>query len=160
DSAAALVRDGEVLAAIEEERLNRIKHTNCFPTLSIRYCLERCNLTLNDLDIITTNADDAWMDVRLNRSFLETQEHNIRPDARSFIASTFEREFGIDVTKKLRFCGHHVAHAWSGYGPSGYTNALILVLDGDGDNLSGMVFQAEGANLTQLGEFGIGQSLG
>jgi carbamoyltransferase len=160
DSAAVLVRDGEVLAAIEEERLNRIKHTNCFPALSIRYCLDRCNLTLNDLDIITTNADEAWEDVKLKRFFLETQDHKIRPDGRSFIASTFEREFGIDVTKKLWFCGHHLAHAWSAYGPSGYRNALILVLDGDGDNLSGMVFQAEGANLTQLREFGLNQSLG
>jgi len=160
DSAAALVKDGEVLAAIEEERLNRIKHTNCFPALSIRYCLDRCNLTLNDLDIITTNADEAWMDVKVKRFFLENQEHKIRPDGRSFLASAFEREFGLDVTKKLRFCGHHLAHAWSAYGPSGFTNALVLVLDGDGDNLSGMVFQAEGANLTQLGEFGRDQSLG
>jgi carbamoyltransferase len=160
DGAAVLVKDGEVLAAIEEERLNRIKHTNCFPAQSIRYCLDQCNLTLNDLDIITTNADEAWMDVKVKRFFLETQGYKSRPDGRSFIASAFKREFGLDVTKKLRFCGHHLAHAWSAYGPSGYTNALILVLDGDGDNLSGMVFQAEGANLTQLGEFGRDQSLG
>src|SRR5262245_35639789 len=80
DSAAVLVKDGEVLAAIEEERLNRIKHTNCFPALSIRYCLDRCNLTLNDLDIITTNADEAWMDLKVKRFFLETHEQKIRPD--------------------------------------------------------------------------------
>jgi carbamoyltransferase len=41
DSAAALVRDGEILVAIEEERLNRIKHSNYFPSLSIQYCLDR-----------------------------------------------------------------------------------------------------------------------
>jgi carbamoyltransferase len=160
DSAAVLVRDGEVLAAIEEERLNRIKHTNCFPALAIRYCLDRHNLTLNDIDIIATNNDETWADIQVKLYFLETQAAKRRLDGRSFIASTFEREFGIDVTKKLRFCGHHLAHAWSAYEPSGFTNALILVLDGDGDNLSGMVLQAEGANLTQLGKFGIDQSLG
>lgn len=160
DSAAVLVKDGEVLAAIEEERLNRIKHSNCFPALSIRHCLDRYSLTLNDLDLIANNVDEAWLGFYSKSLFLEGQEPGVRPDGRSFVASSFEREFGVDVTKKLRFCGHHLAHAWSAYAPSGYTNALILVLDGDGDNLSGMVLQGEGPKLIQLDEFGMDQSLG
>lgn len=160
DSTAVLVRDGEVLAAIEEERLNRIKHSNCFPVLSIRYCLDRYKLKLSDLDLIATNDDESWADMMARRRHLESPESRGRLDCRSYIAWSFQREFGVDVTRKLRFCGHHLAHAWSAYGPSGFTNALILVLDGDGDSLSGMVFQAERGNLIQLAEFGLDQSLG
>jgi carbamoyltransferase len=160
DSAAVLVRDGEVLAAIEEERLNRIKHSNNFPVLSIRYCLDRYKLKLNDLDLIVTNDDESWADMMARRRHLESPESRGRLDCRSYIAWSFQREFGVDVTRKLRFCGHHLAHAWSAYRPSGFTNALILVLDGDGDSLSGMVFQVERGNLTQLEEFALDQSLG
>lgn len=160
DSAAVLVRDGEVLAAIEEERLNRIKHTNCFPSLSIRYCLDQYNLTLNDVDLIANNVEETWLGFHAKSLFLEGQESYIRPDGRGFVASLYEREFGFNVAKKLRFCGHHLAHAWSAYLPSGFSNALILVLDGDGDNLSGMVLQGEGPKLIQLDEFGMDQSLG
>ena len=144
DSAAALVRDGEILAAIEEERLNRIKHSNNFPAMSIRHCLDRFHFTLNDLDMIVTNGDEAWRDIQAKRMFIEVPDMDSHPDGIGFIASSFKREFGLDVAKKLRFCGHHLAHAWSAYGPSGYSNALIVVLDGDGDNVSGMVFRAEG----------------
>jgi carbamoyltransferase len=160
DSAAVLVKDGDILAAIEEERLNRIKHSNCLPILSIRYCLDRYNLTLNDLDMIATNIDEAWGDIEAKHRYLEFPGSYDQLNWRRFIASLFEREFGIDVTKKLQFCGHHLAHAWSAYGPSGYTNALVLVLDGDGEDLSGMVFHANGANLVQLKDFGRDQSLG
>ena len=52
DGAAVLVRDGEVVAAAEEERFNRIKHSNRFPIESIKYCLGQGNLSLNDLDLI------------------------------------------------------------------------------------------------------------
>lgn len=49
DAAAALAVDGHIVAAVEEERLNRIKHTNCFPSEAIRYCLQTTGLTWNDL---------------------------------------------------------------------------------------------------------------
>jgi len=160
DSAAVLVRDGEVLAAIEEERLNRIKHSNCFPALSIRYCLDRYKLKLSDLDLIATNDDESWADMMARRKHLESPESRDRFDCRSYIAWSFQREFGVDVTRKLRFCGHHLAHAWSAYGPSGFANALVLILDGDGDSLSGMVFQTQKGKLIQLKEYGVDQSLG
>jgi carbamoyltransferase len=160
DAAAVLVKDGEILAAIEEERLNRIKHTNCFPVLSIRYCLDRYKLKLSDVDMIVTNDDELWIDVLAKREYLASPASRGRLDSRSFVAWSFQREFGVDVTRKLRFCGHHLAHAWSAYVPSGFTNALVLVLDGNGDNLSGMVFQALRGNLKQLKEWDEDQSLG
>jgi carbamoyltransferase len=160
DSAAVLIEDGEILAAIEEERLNRIKHSNCFPVQSIKYCLGQKNLTLSDIDLIATNSDEMVFDIYAKQAFIEHPEQHNPADGRKLLTSLFEREFGIDITTKLRFYGHHLAHAWSAYGPSGYANALILVLDGDGDNRSGMALLGEGPKITRLKEFNVAQSLG
>ncbi|HEY6324776.1 MAG TPA: carbamoyltransferase N-terminal domain-containing protein, partial [Thermoanaerobaculia bacterium] len=62
DGAAVLVADGTVVAAIEEERLNRIKHTNVFPLRAIRFCLEQAGLRLGDVDRIAVNFSEATMD--------------------------------------------------------------------------------------------------
>jgi carbamoyltransferase len=161
DSTAVLLKDGEVLAAIEEERLDRIKHSNCFPVRAIRYCLDQQSLTLNDVDLIATNIEEHTnAGMYAKSAFLDDADQRIPPDGRKFYASLFEREFGIDVSSKLRFCNHHLAHAWSAYVPSGFDRGLVVVLDGDGDKRSGMVFSGEGPRLIKLKEFGLNQSLG
>ena len=57
DSSAALIKDGEVISAVEEERFNRIKHWSGFPIQSIKYCISKENLEINDLDFITVNSN-------------------------------------------------------------------------------------------------------
>jgi carbamoyltransferase len=160
DSAAVLVRDGEVLSAVEEERLNRIKHTNSFPLQAIRYCLDENKVRLEDVDFIASNMGKATLDTRAKLEFLDDPRHKDPPDAKHLLASLFERGFGVDVAEKIRFCGHHVAHAWSAYGAAGYDKSLVLVLDGDGDNKSGMVLLADGMSMTKLRVYDLGQSLG
>jgi len=160
DSAAVLVEDGRVLSAIEEERLNRIKHSNCFPLQAIRHCLNEYKLDLADVDRITVNFDETMLDFLVKQIFLENAESKTPPTGRQFVAALFERGFGVDVLEKLRFCKHHIAHAWSAFGPSGFDSSLILVLDGDGDNRSGMVLLGEGDRLVALREYGLEQSLG
>ena len=160
DSAAVLLRDGQILSAIEEERLNRIKHTNCFPVSAIKYCLDENKLSLRDVDRIAINSAEHMLDVLAKRTYLSNARLKGPINARSYLAHLFTREFGVDVTDKLRFCRHHAAHAWSAYAPSGYDSSLILVLDGDGDNLSGMVLTVEGNKMSRIWEYGIEQSLG
>lgn len=160
DSAAVLVRDGEILSAVEEERLNRIKHSNCFPVRAIQYCLSEHKLGLADIDCIVTNSEQIGVDFITKRRYLDNATLKIFPDGRQFVASLFEREFGVNVADKLRFCRHHLAHAWSAYGPSGYDSSLVLVLDGDGDNRSGTVSLAEGKKMWKLQEYWYNQSLG
>lgn len=160
DSAAVLIRDGEILSAIEEERLNRIKHSNCFPVRAIRYCLDEHRLGLADVDRIVTNNEQLSMNFTAKFTYLEDSTRKLLLDGRQFIASLFEQEFGVDVAHKLRFCPHHLAHAWSAHGYSGFDSSLVLVLDGDGDNRSGMVYLAEGERMTKLREYGLNQSLG
>ena len=57
DSSATLIKDGNVIAAAEEERFNRIKHWSGFPEESIKFCLHKSNIDINDLDYITTNSN-------------------------------------------------------------------------------------------------------
>lgn len=160
DSAAILLRDGQILSAIEEERLNRIKHTNCFPANAIKYCLNETGMTLADVDRIAISSAECMADVLAKRLFLADARLQRPMNGRSYISYLFERQFGVDVADKLKFCKHHVAHAWSAYALSGYEDSLILVLDGDGDNSSGMVLAAAGNKISKLWEYGIGQSLG
>ena len=70
DSAALLLRDAQIVSAIEEERLNRIKHTNCFPASAIKYCLNENRMTLADVDYIAVNCAEHMVDVMAKRSFL------------------------------------------------------------------------------------------
>lgn len=160
DSAAVLLLDGRVVTAIEEERLNRIKHTNCFPARSIKYCLDENRLSLTDVDYIAVNSAAHMMDVQAKRTFLANPNLKSPIDGRAYVASLFERNFGVNVEAKIRFCTHHTAHAWSAFAPSGYDSSLVLVLDGDGDELSGMVLLADGGKMTKLAEYGVEQSLG
>ena len=159
DSAAVLIKDGIVLSAIEEERLNRIKHSNCFPLQAIKYCLDEQHIDLTKVDRITTNFEETMIDFLVKQAFLENAELKT-PTGRQFLAALFEREFGVNILEKIRFCKHHIAHAWSAFAPSGYNSSLILVLDGDGDNRSGMVLLGEGDRLVTLKEYGLNQSLG
>lgn len=160
DSAAILLRDGQILSAIEEERLNRIKHTNCFPLGAIKYCLHENDITLSDVDRIAVNNAEHMVDLSAKRSFLANAHLKGPANGRSYLANLFAREFGIDVSDKIRFCRHHTAHAWSAYALSGYQDSLILVLDGDGDNLSGTLLTADGDKMSRLWEYSIDQSLG
>jgi carbamoyltransferase len=160
DSAAVILRDGEILAGIEEERLSRIKHSNCFPVNAIRYCLESCNSALNDVDIIATNNAEMYANLETQLALLENPSSPIIPNTKSHFIAPFQQAFGIDVRDKMYFCNHHFAHAWSAFALSGFDHSLVLSIDGDGDNCSGMLLLGEGGRLRKLQEFKTPQSLG
>src|SRR4051794_689490 len=62
DGAAVLLRDGALVAAIEEERLDRVKHSNAFPAQAIRFCLQRGGVALDDVDFIVLDAQESMLD--------------------------------------------------------------------------------------------------
>jgi carbamoyltransferase len=160
DGAAVVIRDGEVLAAIEEERLNRIKHSNCFPVRSIRRVLELSGLTLNEVDRIAVNATKKTLEQIDQKNYIRDAQSSLPPRGKTRINLLFEEHFGKDYSSRFRYCHHHIAHAWSAYGPSGFDRSLIYSVDGDGDNSSGMVITAEGTSMKVLRDFSISQSLG
>src|SRR5438477_13083404 len=97
DSTAILLRDGQILSAIEEERLNRIKHTNCFPVGAINYCLNENGMTLSDVDRIAVNNAEHMVDVMAKQAYLANAHLKGAINGRACIAYLFARDFGVDV---------------------------------------------------------------
>jgi carbamoyltransferase len=159
DAAAALICDGKVIAAIEEERLNRVKHTTCFPTRAIEFCLRQGGADLEEVDAIVTDAsEEIWdLDIAGKTLLLPTWQHR---SARSLIADAFRREFDVDVSDKLHFCKHHLAHLYGTWYPSGFSDALVLCIDGAGDHYSGIAAHCQGGEIKVLRHHSEMQSLG
>jgi carbamoyltransferase len=149
DSAAVILRDGAVVAAIEEERLNRVKHSSFFPWRAIRFCLAEANVTLREVDAIVTDSAEDFCDFVVTR---DAADDPLRPFAngRDVISATFDKVFGIDVSQKLRFCRHHIAHLYGAWYPSGFLDGLAVCLDGDGDGASGLIATCRDADFKIL----------
>jgi carbamoyltransferase len=160
DSSAALINDGELIAAIEEERLDRIKHSNCFPLNSIRYCLELGKTTLRDIDLIVVNNTESALAHWQSQQSLRNPALPMEEDPISQITRIILQEFQIDAREKIEFCHHHLAHAWSAYALAGFSRALVVTLDGIGDGSAGMIFSAVDRTLTQIHDISPQNSLG
>ena len=144
DSSACIARDGEVLFAVAEERLSRVKHDARFPALAIRACLDFAGIRPDEVDYVC----QGWPRPRAAylhdlRNYATGRQH---VDSRALLNSTrhflsmshqrggenhFRRIFGPSKAE-FRFMDHHLAHAISAFAYSGFEDAAILVLDGRG----------------------------
>src|SRR5262249_12798984 len=132
--------DGEVIGAVEEERLNRLKHSNKFPAASIRFCLEQAGARLADLDGIAFYATEEYCNALLARLHLSRRDMARRLDAKTVLRDTLQRVCRESVDAgRLHFVRHHIAHAISAFAVSGFERSLVLAIDGYGDFLSGLV---------------------
>jgi carbamoyltransferase len=162
DSAAVLLEDGRVVAAIEQERLDRIKHSNKFPADAVRFCLRQRGATLRDVDrIVLVNREETtakyvtWMHFTL-------RQHVDLLGAFDWVQTLCRQELDEDVPKeKIVFVGHHQAHAMSAFVCSGYERGLVVTLDGLGDTESGTINLGDRRQgLRLLRDYTIDQSLG
>ncbi len=141
DAAAALVRDGKVVAAVEEERLTRRKHDSSFPTEAIRHCLQAAGMHGSELDLVVFYEQPL---VKLGRTLatgvatlprslpvLRRSLDRFRQE-RMWIRSTLVAELGIDPSR-IRFCDHHLAHAASAVFASPFGEMATLTVDGVGE---------------------------
>lgn len=168
ESAAALVVDGELVAAVEEERFNRIKHGKLanfdnphqFPERAIRFCLKHAGLTADDIDHVAYSFDPKqrrahyraeWWDPRVEETFM------LRLGQVRGIA---EEIFGRSLQQKFHFVPHHLAHAASAYFPSGFDRAAILTIDGIGEVAGSSLAKAVGTRIETLETFDYPHSLG
>ena len=164
DAAAVLLEDGCVVAAIEQERLDRIKHSNKFPADALRFCLRERGIRLGDLDAVAyyvSRSAYAWTlrDLALTQASLGIPPIETSPT--EFLRQTFARAIGDELpVDRLRFVKHHVAHAASAFWPSGFERALIVTLDGVGDRESGSISVGEGNDLRLLESLSEANSLG
>jgi len=158
DAAAALVIDGELVAAAEEERFNRVKHCAGFPSLAARWCLEDAGLTPADLDHVAVSRDPR---ANLGRKLMRTIRHGASArylkarlqnaaqirDVGSALAEALGVE-GIDAT--VHNVEHHAAHVASAFFVSPFDDAAILSVDGFGDFASTMLAEGHGNRIEIL----------
>lgn len=160
DSASVLVEDGEVIFAIEEERLNRIKHTNKFPCESLRLSLKSRDIQLEEVDLIAYYVSNKCYEMALKEFFLDNAPVPT-VDPTIFIQHVFCRGLNSEIDPhKICFVTHHYAHAMSALAFSGYESSLVTTFDGSGDGSSGMVFEGKGTMLKQIADFPTSKSLG
>ena len=161
DGAAAIVEDGNVITAIEEERLNRIKHSNKFPVGALRFCLDRAGASIRDVDRFAFYATESYCNALLARLYLTRPEMKVLLDTKTMVHELLQREFKSDIDPdRITFARHHMAHAISAYALSGFEKSLVLAIDGYGDFLSGLVAVGEGSSLTEIVTFPQSKSLG
>ena len=151
DSAAVLVEDGRVIAGIEEERLNRIKHTNKAPVNAIRFCLQQRGIRLSDLDYVGFYGSEETCNRVLKSIFYGTVDAKPVVTIRQLIHQFLQEGLGEEIADaKLVFINHHLAHALSAFWQSGFAESLVFTCDGAGDALSGSVGAWRRPNCCQL----------
>lgn len=141
DAAAALLQDGVLIAAAEEERFSRVKHDFRFPRQAIQFCLDHAGLEGKDLDYVVFFEKPFRKLDRILMTALQTYPRSWRPFRESMIAwmidklwvgATLQKELGIGK-ENLLFCEHHLSHAASAFLCSPFEEAAILTVDGVGE---------------------------
>ncbi len=176
DSAAALVEDGKIIAAAQEERFSRKKHDPSFPLQSIHYCLKEAGIQLGDLDAVIFYDKPLLKFERLLETYLSHAPAGIQSFIRAmpvwlkeklYLKSVLRRELrqlaGLDKKTplpKLLFSEHHLSHAGSAFFASPYEDAAVLCLDGVGEWATSSAWQGKGNQLSPLWEIQFPHSLG
>ncbi|MEP7308963.1 MAG: carbamoyltransferase C-terminal domain-containing protein [Acidobacteriota bacterium] len=161
DSAAVVMRDGHVVAGIEQERLNRIKHTNKAASDAIRLGLAQARASVRDLHAVAYYATEEYCARVLRMAHLFNPAVPDLVSPRAMVQRIVRDATGQDIdARKVRFVGHHWAHAVSAYHMSGQTSALVITIDGQGEGVSGMVFDGRGPALHLLRTIPEADSLG
>jgi predicted NodU family carbamoyl transferase len=160
DAAACLIRDGELLAAVEEERFNRIKKTAKFPVNAIRACLATAGVAPAEIDAVGHFVTEEWFDELFKVVYVMNPEVPIR-SSRELINGFLggRLDFGL-ADDRLVYAEHHVAHAMSSFIRSGFKEALVVVMDGRGEKHSTTIFHGKNGTLESLATYGVAKSLG
>lgn len=140
DSAACLVRDGEISCAVQEERFTRKKHDSCFPANSINYCLEEAGMGIGDLDIIAFYEKPFVKFERILETALTYAPSGITQFLKAMPAWLKQKLWVTEVIRKelgfkgkIIFASHHESHAASAFYPSPFKQAAFLTIDGVGE---------------------------
>lgn len=159
DSAAALYVDGDLIAAAEEERFSRKKHTGDFPVQAISYCLSEAGLSLGDIDQLAHGFD--YGPYRAAYALDEVSGQLYREVfSREAVVAQVKKYLEGFPTERVRHVNHHLAHAASAYVCSGWTECLVIVVDGMGELQSASVFHARDGKLEKLCEISARDSIG
>ena len=178
DSAAALLRDGEIVAAAQEERFSRKKHDSRFPRNAIAYCLQSQKISLSDVDTVVYYEKPLLTFERLLETYLGAAPRG----GRSFVAAMqvwikeklflkselkknlkeVQKSFKTDSGKipNLLFSEHHFSHAAAAFYPSPFEESVVLCMDGVGEWATTSAWVGKGKNINPLWEISFPHSLG
>ena len=186
-SAVTLIRDDEIVAAVQEERFTRKKHDANFPVNSIKYCLSEVGISIEDVDYIVFYDKPFLKFERLIETYLSEAPRGFSSFVMSipiwlkdklFLKETLSREFSDNlmleeqltgkerktlknnIYSKLRFAEHHQSHAASAYYPSPFEDAAILTVDGVGEWATTSISYGSGNDIAILKEINFPHSLG
>ena len=174
DSAAALIEDGQIIAAAQEERFTRKKHDERFPENAISYCLEEAGIELGEIDFVTFYDKPFLKFERLLETYLAfapigfrsfkmaipvwLKEKLFQKDLLRKKFKAFDEDF--DWQNKLLFSEHHQSHAASAFFPSPFEDAVVLTMDGVGEWATTSVAIGHGRDLKMVREIHFPHSLG
>ena len=167
DSAAALIKDGVVIAAAEEERFSRVKHSFQFPFEAIEFCLKEAGITIEDVTYVAYYEKTLLRFERVLDMFIKAYPFTLKPFVRGipeWITEKIKVEQKIrkklKFRKKILYIPHHVSHAAASYYTSGFQNAAILTIDGIGEYQTTALWSGKNNRLTPLQHINFPDSIG
>jgi carbamoyltransferase len=176
DSAAALLCDGKIVAACQEERLTRTKHDSSFPSKAIAFCLNEQGISINDLDEVVFYDKPILKFERLIETYVQyaptgfssfVMAMPIWIKEKIFLRSTITKELkklGLNGDRlsnfKLLFSEHHRSHAGAAFFPSPFKTSAVLCMDGVGEWATTSGWIGDGSTLRKLWDINFPHSLG
>jgi carbamoyltransferase len=174
DSAAAIIRDGQIVAAAQEERFTRKKHDPSFPVNAIAYCLDEAKADASSVDRVVFYEKPFLKFERLIETYLAFAPRGFASFRKAMPLwigeKLFQRDLllrelaaiapGLGEKAKLRFCEHHYSHAASAYYPAPFQSALILTMDGVGEWTTTSAALGQGDDVQIIKEIHFPHSLG
>jgi carbamoyltransferase len=167
DSAAALLKDGVIIAAAQEERFTRIRHDQDFPTQAVKYCLKEAGITIDQVDYIGFYDKPLIKFERILQTYLATWPRSF-PSYIKSMPLWLSKKLMIPslIKKELKYDGdvlmieHHLSHAASSYLVSPYKDAAIVTVDGVGEWATSTICHGVGSDIKILKEIHFPHSLG
>lgn len=167
DSAAALIRDGEIVAAAQEERFDRVKYSHVFPINAINFCLQQADMTILDVDCVAFHEKPFLKFSRVLIGHLRSYPFSL-PNFMEMMPSWLDERLSFPLTLKDRldyrgevlFLKHHLSHAASTFLVSPFDEAAILTVDGIGEWASTSYGYGKGTDIKVLKELHYPNSLG
>jgi carbamoyltransferase len=173
NSAAAIIKDGFLIAALREERLDRIKFSDAYPTRAVQYCLDKAGIGLKQIDHVVfawnpgheIEPQDSPAAIRYHKHFLHYIPNNllrhIGGDKRNKRITMIDETLGfLEGELKIHFVPHHASHAAGAFFISPYENAAIMTIDAYGDDVTHEFFVGEGNSLRSIGKTLFPHSMG
>jgi len=158
DASCALLRDGELVIAVEQERLSRRKHAvDESPADALRFCLDFAGVRLSEVDVVALGSDHAELARWLGLSATDRQRHLPFDQPERLFP---DRIFDGERPRRIQPVAHHRAHAASAFWLSGFDECAVLVMDAMGESTATSIAAGRGSRLEIVESYGIETSLG